>query len=148
MSYEDVVRQMEREMRRSEEIFWRFVHASAPEKFWEPRVDVYETANAVKVKVELAGVRPRSVNIELSGDGRQLAVRGIRVDEDPDVEDRSVFHQMEIYLGPFERTIALPPKLRVDRDGIKASYKDGLLLIVLPKVTEPERKTTQIPVRG
>src|ERR1043165_4227957 len=59
--YEDLIRQMEQEFERSDEVFRRFLHAfSSPERFWEPQADVYETREAVKVKVELAGVRPDS----------------------------------------------------------------------------------------
>ena len=63
----------------------------------------------MKVKVELAGVRPESIHVELSGDGRSLMIRGVREDERKEAVDRILFHQMEIYLGPFERVLALPP---------------------------------------
>ena len=40
---------------------------------------------------------------------------------------------MEIYFGPFERAVALPGGIRLDRDAIKATYKEGFLLVTLPK---------------
>lgn len=145
---EDLIRQMEQEFDRSEEILRRFLHSiTSPERFWEPQADVYETREALRVKVELAGVRPDSIQVELSGDGRTLSIRGVREDERTEAVDRILFHQMEIYLGPFERVLVLPPGAEVDRDGVQASYKDGFLLVTLPK--RPKRpQTTQIRVTG
>jgi HSP20 family protein len=147
--YEDLIRQMEQEFERSDETLRRFLHSfSAPERFWEPRADVYETREAVKVKIELAGVRPDSTQVELSGDGRTLSVRGVREDERAEAVDRVLFHQMEIYLGPFERVLPLPPGAEVEREQVTASYRDGFLIITLPKRTEPRPQITQIPVKG
>ena len=69
--------------------------------------------DTVKVKAELAGVRSDSIQVELSGDGRHLSIRGVREDERTEAVDRILFHQMEIYLGPFERVLALPPGARL-----------------------------------
>lgn len=145
---EELIRQMEQEFDRSEEILRRFLHSiTSPERFWEPQADVYETREAVRVKVELAGVRPDSIQVELSGDGRSLSIRGVREDERTEAVDRILFHQMEIYLGPFERVLTLPPGAEVDREAVQAAYKDGFLLVTLPK--RPKRpQTTQIRVTG
>jgi HSP20 family protein len=60
-----------------------------------------------------------------------------------------MFHQMEVYLGPFERTVPLPSHLHLDRDTIQAVFRDGFLNITLPKLqTPPRSETTSIPVRG
>jgi HSP20 family protein len=147
--YEDLIRQMEQDFERNEELLRRFLHSfTSPERFWEPQVDIYETREAVKVKVELAGVRPEGISVELSGDGRTLAIRGIREDERSEAADRVLFHQMEIYLGPFERELTLPPGAEVERDAVEAAYRDGFLIITLPKRKKrPGPKTTQIQVR-
>ena len=147
--YEDLIRQMEQEFERSDEMFRRFLHSfTSPERFWEPRADVYETREAVKVKVELAGVKGDTIHVELSGDGRALTIRGVREDERNEAVDRILFHQMEIYLGPFERVLSLPQGAEVDRDAVQAAYRDGFLLITLPKRTSPGPTTTQISVTG
>ena len=63
--------------------------------------------------------------------------------------DRILFHQMEIYLGPFERVLALPPGAEVDRDGVAATFRDGFLLVTLPKRVKPAGpQNTQITVKG
>lgn len=147
--YEDLIRQMEQEFERSDEVLRRFLHAfTSPERFWEPQADVYETREAVKVKVELAGVRAESIQVELAGDGRSVTIRGVREDERREAVDRILFHQMEIYLGPFERELSLPPGADVDRDRVQASYRDGFLIVTLPKRTGAGPQTTQIAVRS
>jgi HSP20 family protein len=147
--YEDLIRQMEQEFERSDEILRRFLHSfTSPERFWEPQADIYETREAVKVKVEVAGVRPESIHVELSGDARTLTVRGVREDERKEAVDRILFHQMEIYLGPFERVLPLPTGADVERDDVQACYKNGFLVITLPKRTRPATQTTQIEVQG
>jgi HSP20 family protein len=147
--YEDLIRQMEQEFERSDEVLRRFLHSfTSPDRFWEPRADVYETREAVKVKVELAGVRSDSIHVELSGDGRALTIRGVREDERKEAVDRILFHQMEIYLGPFERILPLPGGAEVDRENVTATFRDGFLLVTLPKRTRPAPQTTQISVDG
>jgi HSP20 family protein len=139
---EELIRQMEQEFDRSEEILRRFFHSiTAPERYWEPHADVYETREAVRVKVELAGVRSESIQVELAGDGKSLAIRGVREDERAEAIDRILFHQMEIYLGPFERVLSLPAGVHVDRDNLTATYRDGFLMVTLPKRSHPPRQT-------
>ena len=46
-------------------------------------------------------------------------------------------HVVMFQPGPFEREITLPANLRFDRDGIRANYRDGFLVISLPTLSEP-----------
>src|SRR5438874_2449623 len=101
--YDELLRQMEQEVNTSSDWFWRFVRAAAPDKFWEPPVDVYETRDAVRIKIEIAGVRREEIQVELSRDSRFVTIRGLRLDASSDACERTVYHQMEIYAGPFER---------------------------------------------
>ncbi len=143
--YEDLVRQMEQEVESSDEMLRRFLRAvSSPSRFWEPRADVYETRDAVKIKVELAGVRPDSIHIEVSGDGREVTIRGEREDERAEASKRVLFHQMEIYLGPFERALTMPPDVDVDRDQVSAAYREGFVLITLPKRQRPVTRQVRL----
>lgn len=148
--YEELMRQMEQDARRTDDWVRRFLQSvTPPEKFWEPLVDVYETKDALKVRVELAGVKPEDIHLELAGDGSALIVRGLRRDEELEAGGRTMFHQMEVYLGPFERTVPLPPRLNLDRDAIQADFRDGFLVVTLPKIPVPAHPTTtRIPVKG
>lgn len=147
--YEVLIRQMEQDLRRSDDLIRRILQwSTSGNLFWEPPADVYETHDAVKVKMELAGVIPAEIQVEMGPDSRTLLVRGVRRDQDPDISDRTVFHQMEVYMGSFQRELPLPPQVRVDPDAVQATYRDGFLLITLPKVTETPAASRQIEVDG
>ena len=145
--YRDIIRQMEREMQQvSDEMFRGFfaVPAGGAGRFWQPPIDIHETDEAVLVKVELAGVKADDLQVSLSPDDRILNVSGSRSESARDREGRTRCHQMEIYFGPFERAVGLPSGIRLDRDAIKASYKDGFLLVTLPKKRGLEKAETRI----
>jgi HSP20 family protein len=146
--YEELLRQMEHDASSSSELFWRFLHAVAPDKFWEPPVDIYETRDALKIKVEIPGARREDISVELAGDGRSVTIRGLRLDGDPDMGDRTVFYQMEIYTGAFERIIGVPTNLSLDRSAVHASYEGGFLIITLPKRTAPQPSRMEIRIKG
>ena len=145
--YRDIIRQMEREMQQvSDEMFRGFfaIPAGGAGRFWQPPIDIHETEDAVLVKVELAGVKADDLQVSLSPDDRLLQISGSRSESARDREGRSRCHQMEIYFGPFERAVGLPSGLRLDRDAIKATYKEGFLLVTLPKKRSAETAGPQI----
>jgi HSP20 family protein len=147
--YDDLLRQLEQQDdRRAGDLFWRLVRFTAPGKFWEPPVDVYETRHSLKIKAEIAGVRREELQVELAGDGRSVTIRGLRQDGDPDLCDRIHYHQMEIYTGAFERTVPLPAGISFDPDEVEATYQDGFLVVSLPKRPAKRRTRTQIRVQG
>ena len=113
---------------------------------FHPGLDMYETPDGLVVKLELAGVRPDRLNIELSADDRYLTIEGERQETQEDHRDRVRCYHLEIFYGKFERAIALPGNLRIDRENIRATYREGFLLITLPKLSGevPEKRT--IPV--
>jgi HSP20 family protein len=94
---------------------------------WRPPADVYETAQAIIVRVEIAGMRVEDFNIAL--DGRSLVIRGLR----SDLNERRAFHQMEIRFGEFSIEIELP--VSVNENEVQAFYANGFLRLVLPKAT-------------
>ncbi len=95
---------------------------------WRPATDVYETDEAYRVVIELAGMR--GADISVTFEGQTLAVRGER----RETESHRAYHQMEVSYGDFESTVTLPEP--VERDAIEATYVDGFLRVTLPK-TEP-----------
>jgi len=96
---------------------------------WRPPTDVYETDEAVVVRVEIAGMRQNDFSISL--DGQSLVVRGTR----SDVFERRLYHQMEIRFGEFNSEVELTIPVAIDQS--QADYKDGFLYVILPK-TQPE----------
>lgn len=95
---------------------------------WEPAVDVGETDTEIVVVAELAGVKEEQ--LELIVKPTSLYIRGEREQANPG-QKRSC-HRLEIYWGPFERLVPLPAT--VDPEAGRATFQDGMLKVVLPKV--------------
>ena len=91
---------------------------------WRPPTDVYETDNAIIIRVEIAGMRESDFAISLIG--RNLRIRGIR----QDTSEKRAYHQMEIPFGEFSTEFELP--YLVNSNEVGAIYRDGFLLITLP----------------
>ncbi len=106
---------------------WRMI--SRPHA-WRPPTDVYETENAIIIRVEVAGMREIDFSISLVG--RNLTIRGIR----QDTSERRAYHQMEIPFGEFSTEFELPHMINSNK--VDAVYRDGFLLITLP-ITQPKR---------
>ena len=102
---------------------------------WRPSTDVYETETAIVVRVEVAGMRESDFSLSLVD--RTLFIKGVR----QDVNERRAYHQMEIQFGEFSSEIELSSPIAVDQ--AEAVYRDGFLIIVLPKA-----RPTQIKVKG
>lgn len=93
---------------------------------WRPQVDVYETDEAIVVVLELAGVNPEHIEIQV--EGRRLYVKGARV---PTPRNRTRrIHHLEIPHGHFHVAVDLPAA--VDSSGADAVTHNGLLEVVLP----------------
>ena len=101
---------------------------------WRPPTDVYETDNAIIVRVEVAGMRETDFTISLIG--RNLTIRGIR----QDTTERRAYHQLEIPFGEFSTEFVLPYMINPNK--VEAVYHDGFLLITLP-ISQPKRITVE-----
>ena len=108
--------------------------------------DVYETDEALIVRMECPGVRSERLSITLSADDRTLIISGERIEDAEERSDRTRCYQLEIFYGTFERTISLPAESRFDREQIKASCKDGVLIVTLPHQKSEEHEKRIIPV--
>jgi len=101
---------------------------------WSPNTDVYESADDVMVKVELAGVAKESIHIHLENQG--LLITGVR--RDPYGGESTAgyrFRQMEIEYGPFQCVVAVP--FPVDGGAASAHIQNGILKVRLPRAKEP-----------
>jgi len=144
-SYEDMFDELDRELRRlSDETLMHMFRLPGSEEVWSPRVDVYETSDTLVVKVAAAGLRPNEIEVSLSADNKHLTVRGVRTETSGDRKGRIRYYQMEIYFGPFERIVPLPPHVKIDKDRLNASYDQGFLKITLPKLAEDAEKVRRV----
>ena len=105
---------------------------------WQPAVDIVETKDGFEVKAELPGMKKDDIKIEFE-DG-VLTLTGERKSEKED-KDKN-FYRMERRYGKFQRCFALPKNVKVDE--IKASYKDGVLTVNIPKAEEAKAKEIEI----
>ena len=93
--------------------------------FWRPAADVYRTRDGWLVKIELAGVSPDELEVQVEGD--TLRVAGSRRDEN--CTETVSYHQLEITYSRFERTIRFP--CPIHGASLQTRYKDGLLILHL-----------------
>jgi HSP20 family molecular chaperone IbpA len=107
-------------------------------KTWRPPTDVYETDDCVVVKVEIAGMEKGDFSISLTD--RSLTITGVRHDPLADAQGLTLsYQQMEIRYGEFKTEVYLP--WAIVENEIEATYEDGFLRVVLPKV-----KAQKVPV--
>jgi HSP20 family protein len=108
------------------------------ERAWTPPVDMYETKNEVVVAVELPGVNEKDIRLSITGD--LLTIQGERQWSD---ETREAGHyRQERWFGKFERALSLP--IPVETGQVKATYRDGVLTVKLPKTEGVKPKEIKI----
>ena len=100
---------------------------------WRPPTDLFETEKSFVIKVEVAGMRDE--DFEVAFENNILMIRGHR----PDLNEKRAYHQMEIRFGEFEIAAEIP--VMVDIEKAIAEYKDGFLVIILPKVTSKQDRS-------
>jgi HSP20 family protein len=98
-------------------------------QLWFPAADVYQTPDGWLVKVELAGVSPEDVRLNIQGN--VLYIAGSR-------KDRScvgdyLYHQMEITYSNFEKKLKFPAS--IEGATVEHNFENGLLLIRLKKAS-------------
>jgi len=112
-----------------------FPHAHYRMRAWRPPMDVFETEDAIIVKIEIAGMSPYDFSISFLD--RVLTVQGSR----QDVDAKLTYHRLEIPYGDFHVEVFLPGTYMANQ--IEARYENGFLYITLPKSTEEHR----VPIR-
>ncbi len=95
---------------------------------WRPPIDIYETPDAIQVKIELAGVGEEDIEVTLYANA--LVVSGQRKN-DVDPTEFVYYHEAQVRYGPFRADILLPSPIA--HDAVQASYEHGFLRVRLPK---------------
>ena len=107
---------------------------------WAPRVDISETDKEFVIKAEIPEV-PKE-NVKVTVDKGVLAIHGERKQEKE--EKGTKFHRVERQYGSFVRSFTLPEN--VDEKKIKATFKDGMLSLQLPKTTAAKEKAVEVKI--
>jgi HSP20 family protein len=109
---------------------------------WMPPVDMSETADDLVLMVEVPGISDKDVSVSISGD--LLSIKGERRWEQDATKDNTVLHVERVY-GQFERMVQLP--FAVQSDKVKATYRDGVLEVRLPKAEEVKPRTIKVDIQ-
>lgn len=134
------------EMNRLFEEFTSRMHLAEP-KWREPltpftaKVDVKDAEKELVVTAEIPGVNFEDIEVALRPDG--LAICGEKKEEKEEKEKG--YYKMERTYGSFFRLVPIP--FPVEREEISASYKDGVLKVVLPKSKEILSNEKKIEVK-
>ena len=106
-----------------------------------PLINIHGDENNVYVEALAPGVNPESFDVSVKGD--QLSISGEKVAANGDVKAED-FHRSERSAGKFIRTFTLPSE--IEQDKVQANYKNGLLLVTLPKAESAKPKQISIKV--
>ena len=107
---------------------------------WAPRVDIAEVNGRYELTADLPGMKKDDIKIEVQDN--ILTLRGEKKLEEEKKEKN--YRLCERYFGEFMRTFTLPEN--VNRDGIQAEFKDGVLTVAIPKVEKPKPKQIEVKV--
>ena len=113
---------------------------SFSERCWKPQMDIYETADEIIIRAEIAGVEKENLEVEISG----KAVRMYGQRSEVPHTDTGTYRLAEIQYGRFERILYLPAP--IDTEVVSTSYSNGFLQIRLAKLQLD--KTHKIPISG
>ncbi len=112
----------------------------ASEDYWVPPVDIEDADGHIEVQTELPGMKKDDIKVSVHDN--ILDISGER--KNGKEEKGKTYYRIERCYGAFHRTIRLPTD--VESDKVKASYKDGLLNISIPKSKSSERKKIEVEV--
>jgi len=105
---------------------------------WYPSVDVKETKDEFVISAEVPGMSKDDIKINISDN--TLTIKGEKKEEKK--EENHNYHRVERRFGSFQRSFTLPT--HIEDKKVKASYKDGVLTISMPK--KEEAKPKEIPI--
>lgn len=105
---------------------------------YRPSVDIYEKEDRLCIEAELPGFDKENIKVDVNG--RLLTIGGERVNNE-EVKDENKYRR-ERHYGSFERSFKLP--FEVNEEQISATYKDGILTLLVEKPEEQKPKQITI----
>ncbi len=117
---------------------WDLPSLLGADKEWVPAFDISENDKEYVVTAELPGIDIKDVDITISE-----GILSVKGDKKHETEEKGEdYHRIERRYGSFHRSFRVPGK--VDADKVDASYKDGVLKVLLPKTEGTETKKIEI----
>ena len=105
-----------------------------------PVVDLYEEKDDIVVKAELPGIDKDNIEVNLAD--HTLTIKGEKKKEEEIKEEN--YYRSERSYGSFVRTLELPKDVHTDK--VKATFKNGILEVRLPKTEEAKAKEVKVKV--
>lgn len=105
---------------------------------WIPEVDIYESNDEIVVECECPGLSKKDIDIRV--EGNRLTIGGTRQSFSEE-KDRN-YYRTERSIGSFERSFTLPAG--IEKEQVKASFKQGVLRVLLPKSEEERSHRVEI----
>jgi HSP20 family protein len=115
--------------------------AYQPDRSFSPPMDIYETEDQLVVVMEIAGMKAEAIQVTFDKD--ILSISGSR--NEPSSPTKTRLHQMEIDYGRFQRTLRIPFPLK--SDDFRATYRQGFLVITVPKAQESIPPRVEVKIR-
>ena len=114
---------------------------------WRPAVEIKQTENDYKVKVQLPGVKKDDIEVELDNDFMTITAQIEEEKEEKELKEKNTkYHTCEFRYGKYKRTISFDHPIR--SEAASAEYKNGVLNITLPKQQVEEAKTHKLEIKG
>ena len=104
-----------------------------------PRVDILDHDQSIEVQAALPGVKKEDVSVSIH---HQTITISTTSKEEKKEEELGKYFRREISHGQFQRTLALPDN--IDDEQAKASFKDGILTVTIPKTEKSKNKSITI----
>lgn len=118
------------------------IRSRGSEQGFQPPTDIYQTTDAIVVRVEIAGLSAEEINLSLDESSGRLTISGVR--NDPAGEEPRRYVNVEIECGEFVRTVQLPRP--VDPENAQAGYDRGFLVVRLPLREEGKGPSRNVPI--
>jgi len=108
---------------------------------WSPKVNIVENEKGYTISAELPGVSKDDIDIDLKDN--TLSIKGEKKVETKDETENYI--RVESSYGKFERSFNVSDD--IDRNSVNASFKDGVLTLVLNKKEESKPKQIKVEVK-
>ena len=117
---------------------WKGANGGRKADLWAPNTDMCETENEYLITIDLPGVTKKDVEVNIQDN--RLTISGERKMEEK--QDNNNYHRRERFHGQFMRLYTLPDAVKEDK--IKATFKDGVLSVSIPKAEVKKAKKVAI----
>ncbi|MGQ9707201.1 MAG: Hsp20/alpha crystallin family protein [bacterium] len=139
--FKDILRMQEEMNKLFDNFFNRSALPTTEGRLFSPPIDLVETDEDYRIKVDLPGISKDDMSI--SAVGNSIVVKGEKRQEKK--EEKENYHYMERFYGSFKRVIDLPSDIEADK--ISAEFTNGVLEIIVPKTEKVKPKEIEIKVR-